>query len=1097
MKRTQISRLIAATLLLLALLATAACNQGDKPDETTPLPDTIETVGNTETPTEPETEAETIPTVSSVRFPASKLPDYAKYATASRIKEVLGSRKTLAFTDGGVKFYQNGELKAGGDGIVKKNADGTIKLDAAKLGALAGKSDLTATTPAAAAKALGMGVAVYDQKLVLFYEGNEPLHTYEDLYTYEAMHLYMTDAAESEIVNAFIDLPSRISNDINNTVFYTAPDLNLGIQTSVYYAQMGQSNGLTVGPALVAGEGQHSDNFTTVRVFNAQQTCIAQFLAFDASVTGGVQVAAAQVGDEVLIATAPFAAHDGAKGDIRVFDAFGLIRMTVSVRDVIPGPHTIVTGHFAEGVSDEVLLVASQTTNEKGELRYALISLSDGSVISEHTLDCSFALTEEKAGISVALSIRNGGEADSVILYFHSIQAVYEGNAQKADFKNAGIKLPADATGVSASNIPGQKYIVSLPAREGQEVLSFLTVYDENAAATELDVGFRENRFFSAYYTDGYNDDKYVSRGNFCHIRTDLSNNVMTKLGKAATDLGVDVAFDSSLYADYAFSATQQYVDALKHEYLFLEPCFTHRWNKISATGKLAYYKESATGIQKYVSVGKAGEYMDYNELGSAFYVGTYSDGILDLAKLRIYPLRSFLQGTAVAFRGEGANPEHLVGVSPVHEHEIDVAGSVGDYNPYMVEGFRAYLLERYESIEKINATFGTSFADRAAIDAPRDQGRGAWDAYKGEYFTEWAMYNRFIVSKRIMEAYREALLAGYPPESISAHQIPEGEAVAGFLGEANTRLTPIDIVLTCGTAYGGTRYGNLNRKTNFLVNAHNMGHSNITLGEYGSLYENGNQAYGQLKNLWSNGLRMVHHITFNDNQAKAEEEAIKMLMADNEPRPGYTGGTTGAVGVKQNGKQYSIVQIGAGANSDSTGLLKSIDASGKWEGTVYLVPFHTKQQSTAIEALNTPMEGTKNVFSTGELDAIKNADQVEITFTAKKSGDARAWVVIETYHKGCLVADSTATYELTETLTPYRYVLSNQLYESGLEVRITFCTEAGDGSMDSITVEDLYGTLQTEHAGFSYYHGNKAYRMSKPHEGGVTFDLLDRAMLN
>ena len=1097
MKRTQISRLIAATLLLLALLATAACNQGDKPDETTPLPDTIETVGNTETPTEPETEAETIPTVSSVRFPASKLPDYAKYATASRIKEVLGSRKTLAFTDGGVKFYQNGELKAGGDGIVKKNADGTIKLDAAKLGALAGKSDLTATTPAAAAKALGMGVAVYDQKLVLFYEGNEPLHTYEDLYTYEAMHLYMTDAPESEIVNAFIDLPSRISNDTSNTIFYTAPDLNLGIQTSVYYAQMGQSNGLTVGPALVAGEGQHSDNFTTVRVFNAQQTCIAQFLAFDASVTGGVQVAAAQVGDEVLIATAPFAAHDGAKGDIRVFDAFGLIRMTVSVRDVIPGPHTIVTGHFAEGVSDEVLLVASQTTNEKGELRYALISLSDGSVISEHTLDCSFALTEEKAGISVALSIRNGGEADSVILYFHSIQAVYEGNAQKADFKNAGIKLPADATGVSASNIPGQKYIVSLPAREGQEVLSFLTVYDENAAATELDVGFRENRFFSAYYTDGYNDDKYVSRGNFCHIRTDLSNNVMTKLGKAATDLGVDVAFDSSLYADYAFSATQQYVDALKHEYLFLEPCFTHRWNKISATGKLAYYKESATGIQKYVSVGKAGEYMDYNELGSAFYVGTYSDGILDLAKLRIYPLRSFLQGTAVAFRGEGANPEHLVGVSPVHEHEIDVAGSVGDYNPYMVEGFRAYLLERYESIEKINATFGTSFADRAAIDAPRDQGRGAWDAYKGEYFTEWAMYNRFIVSKRIMEAYREALLAGYPPESISAHQIPEGEAVAGFLGEANTRLTPIDIVLTCGTAYGGTRYGNLNRKTNFLVNAHNMGHSNITLGEYGSLYENGNQAYGQLKNLWSNGLRMVHHITFNDNQAKAEEEAIKMLMADNEPRPGYTGGTTGAVGVKQNGKQYSIVQIGAGANSDSTGLLKSIDASGKWEGTVYLVPFHTKQQSTAIEALNTPMEGTKNVFSTGELDAIKNADQVEITFTAKKSGDARAWVVIETYHKGCLVADSTATYELTETLTPYRYVLSNQLYESGLEVRITFCTEAGDGSMDSITVEDLYGTLQTEHAGFSYYHGNKAYRMSKPHEGGVTFDLLDRAMLN
>lgn len=1095
MKRIQLIRLLAAALLLLALLATAACNQGDKPDETTPLPDTIETVGGTEALTEPDTETEA-PTVSSVKFPASKLPDYAKYATANRIKEVLGSRKTLAVTAGGTKYYQNGELKAGGDGIVTKHPDGTITLDAAKLGTLAGKADLTAATPAEAAKALGMGVAVYDHKLVLFFEGEEPLHTYDDLYTYEAMHLYMTNAPEEEIINAFIDLPSRISNDVNNSIFYTAPDLNLGIQTSVYYAQMGQMNGLSVGPALVAGEGKHPDNFTTVRIYNDRQTCITQFLAFDPSVKGGVQVAAAKVGDEVLIATAPFAAHDGSDGDIRVFDAFGLIRMTVNVRDVIPGPHYIVTGHFAEGVSDEVLLVASQTTNDKGELRYAILSLSDGSVISEHTLDCSFALTEAKAGVDVALSVRNSGEADSVILYFHSAQAVYEGNAQKADFKTAGIRLPADATGVSASNVPGQKYIVALPAREGQEVLSFLTVYDENATATELDVGFRENRFFSAYYTDGYNDDKYVSRGNFCHIRTDLSNNVISKLGKASDNAGVDTAFDSSLYADYTFSATRQYVNALKNEYLFLEPCFTHRWNKIPATGKLASYVDPITGLQKYVSVGKAGEYMDYNEIGSSFYVGTYADGILDLAKLRVYPLRSFLQGTAVAFRGDGANPEHLVGVSPVHEHEIDVAGSVGDYNPYMLEGFRGYMLERYESVEKINATFGTSFADRASIDAPRDSGRGDWDAYSGAYFAEWTLYNRAIVSKRIMEAYREALLAGYPPEAISAHQIPEGEAVAGFLGEAHTRLTPIDVVLTCGTAYGGTRYGNLTRKNNLVYNAHMMGHSNISLGEYGSLYENPKSAYNQLKNLWSNGLRMVHHITFNDNQAKAEEEAIKMLMADNEPRPGYTGGTTNSVGVTQNGKQYNIIQIGGGADSESTGLLKSIDSTGKWEGTVYLVPFHTQMNASAIESLNTPVQGTQNQFTTGELTTIKNSDQVEITFAAAKNSDARARVEIATYYKGCLVGDSTVTYELTDTLTPYRYVLSNQLYGSGLEVKVTFHTEAGDGSMDSIKVESLCGTLQTETCAFSYYDGSSAYRTNLPHQGGVTFDLLCREML-
>ena len=92
---------------------------------------------------------------------------------------------------------------------------------------------------------------------------------------------------------------------------------------------------------------------------------------------------------------------------------------------------------------------------------------------------------------------------------------------------------------------------------------------------------------------------------------------------------------------------------------------------------------------------------------------------------------------------------------------------------------------------------------------------------------------------------------------------------------------------------------------------------------------------------------------------------------------------------------------------------------------------------------------------------------------------------------------NSTTIYELTNTLSSYRYVLSNQLYDSDLEVRITFHTEAEDGSMDSITVENLYGTLQTEHAGFTYYSGSKAYKLSKAHVGGVTFDILDREMMN
>ena len=80
------------------------------------------------------------------------------------------------------------------------------------------------------------------------------------------------------------------------------------------------------------------------------------------------------------------------------------------------------------------------------------------------------------------------------------------------------------------------------------------------------------------------------------------------------------------------------------------------------------------------------------------------------------------------------------------------------------------------------------------------------------------------------MEAYREALLAGYPPEAISAHSIPEAEAVAGFLGQTNTQITPIDVVLTCETAYGGTCCGVFPANNNLAYNAQLMGHHNITL---------------------------------------------------------------------------------------------------------------------------------------------------------------------------------------------------------------------------------------------------------------------------
>ena len=1118
-KRTSIRILLLTFLVLLVALAFFACRktqpsgEGTDAQESATLPQEIETVTEavTQRDTEPDTEPPeevTEPGYQAQVYTPAATPDYVNYITATRISQVLSGCDALVIAKGsdGMKLYRNTELKEAGSDLVVSSDIG-LTVDIATVAALYGvETDKTGyVLPVEAASLVGRHVLVYDRKLVMFYTGSDVLDVYDDMYTLEAMYLYLTGADETEILNAFIDLPDLVSNGTCNAVFYTAPDLNLGIQSSVYYTQMGATPGVDVGPRLVAGEGKYMGdgkknlaNHTVVRVFNEQQALTAQFLAFDISVEGGVQVAAAAVGGETLIATAPFVAYDGPDGDVRIFDVFGTLRMDITLRNVMTGPYTIVTGHFVAGKADEVLLVTAQALDADGRLPYALIDLSDGSVITMSTLDCAFGLSDaEGATREVQLSVRHAtdGTTDSLILYFPAVQAVYEGNPQQASFKNAGITVPEIATGVYASSNVGEKYIITVGETEEEENRSFLVVYDyDGNNGGLLDVGFRENVFYTARYWND-NDDTYVSTGSFMHIRCDLSNGVMGQLNSASTVEAIDNVFDNACYADYAFGGLSGYIDRYRQNHLFLEPCFTHRWNKISGTTNLKNYEDPDTGEKTYVSIGKSGEYSDYLELGSSFYIGTYADGILDLAKLRLYPLRSFLQAMAVEFRGENGNPEHLVGMSPVHEHEIDVAGTVGDYNVYMIRGFQIYMMEQYGSVQNINQLFGTDFSDEYEIDPPREMDRGEWDAYKGDYFEQWVLYNRYIVSKRIMEAYREALLAGYPPESISAHQIPEGDAVAGFLGEANTRISPIDVVTTCGTAYGGTRYGTFySSNQNFIGFANTAGQWNISIGEYCALQDSATGAFAQLKYLWEHGVRMIHQITFTDTQSAAEQGAIEMLAEMNQPRPGYTGGTTGSVSVLQNGKNYTIVQMGEGADSKDQGLLKSVTADGKWEGTVYLVPFHAYVNVTALEALQQPMEGTTNTWSTGTLgNFLKNSDIVELTMKASYSGQGRAYVRFSLYNQGIEMAASVVEYELTDTLTPYRYVVSNQLYMTDAEVRMTIYTEDGDKA--DIQITDLKGTLQQDAVGIKYFEGIRGYLNARSHRGGVTFDLIDRDM--
>lgn len=1057
----------------------------------------------TDTNVEPDTEHETEPGVWAEMYPEADLPDYSVFTITQRIHELLSGHQALVMGVDVANCIWQEEVGLYGSELVMVDEDGQLLVDADFVSGVydAYASGLTGMCSVkAVAATLGKQVLIYDRKLVVFSDGTADMDLYRDMYALEGMYLYLTEPSEEDIRNAFIDLPDRISNGKNNAVYYTAPDLNLGIQTSVYFAQLGAVDGVPVGPCLVVGEGyalsdkSSETNHTVVRVLNQQQTVTAQFLAFDPSVTGGVQVAAAEVGNRTLIATAAFVAHDGKNGDIRVFDTFGTLYMEIYLSSVMQGPYTILTGHFAADVEDEVLLVMSRTPDAEGKLDMALISLSDGSVISRSALDLSFAQAED-GSCEIGTSVRSGqsGSTDRVILFLKSVHAVYEGDPQNSNFENAGISLPDNATGVYASAHAGERYIVTFPEIEGEEDRSFVIPYTADGQQQSLlDVAFHENVFYSARYTED-NDDKYVSLASVYHIRCDLYSGVMNKLGNAWTSDAVDAVFANATYADYAFNPAI-YVQNYQKEHMFIESCFTHRWNKIAGTARLQTYTDPYTGSHDYISIGKDGEASEYLELDSSFYIGTYADGIIDLAKLRIYPLRSFLRTMVVEFRGENGIPEHLAGVSPVHEQEINVPGSVGDYNVYMIEGFRGYLLEQYGSLEQINETLGTSFATVEEIDPPRGQGRGDWDMYEGDYFTQWTLYNRYIVNKRIMEAYREALIAGYPPESITAHSIPEGDAVSGFLGEADTRLSPIDVVLTCGTGYGGTRYGYIaNDTNNWIVVANRSGQWGISIGEYASLSEDGATAFNQLKYLWNHGVRLIHQITFNDAQAAAEAEAVQMLAEQNRPRPGYTGGTTSSVGVSANGKTYNIIQIGDGDGMNGQGLLKSVNADGTWEGTVYVVPFHAHVNIKTLDALNTPMEGCTNLYSTGKLGSfIKNSDVVEITMKAAYTGAGSAFVRFSMYNAGCEMPASVVEYQLDGTLTPYRYVLSNQLAMTDAEVRVEFYTTDGGSELD-LRIEDMLGTLQQDAVGIKFLEKRRPYKSSEPHVGGVTFDLIDR----
>ncbi len=979
------------------------------------------------------------------------------------IAQIFGGEYNCEVTDGTLKAtFTIGENTAVCEGETAKiTVDGETCETEVKVSNRIDYTDVHLMNVKDIAKLTGLNVYYTDSGIICFSAGQafDSLRGYYVLE--EAAKLFLEDDKKEEFKNnMFVDIPNIIKLTENNVAAYSYPSLDLNANVTAYALQ-GVKPEVGLGPAIVAGQGDNKDNYTVVRVFDIYQTCHTQFNAYPATVRGGVRVAAAVVDDGVNILTAPFS--DATVKELRVYDANGAYKF--SVKPTGSAPYAIAAGAFTG--SDDLFAVVP--TKNDGETKIELFSAKDGSKAAD--------ITVAAAGkINVLAADRVSAGVEGLIISYENAAYEYK------DGKLSQIKLDGEYNGVYASAFGG--YAASSDATDEYKAFSTITEV-KDGVTTVINAGKKENIFVS---TKAQSSTEYIKKGFFWHTRVEYPAPVMNRLKDGGT-----TAIRTDDISLFKLSAGGDERQRYRIQYNMWEPCSTHRWGKTAQMGYLINYIDPDTGAYAYATLTRNGERSDYLELGAAFYNATYAPNVPALDRLNFWTRRTYMQSLATLYR---AAPEYTVAVSPVHEHEIDSGErSVGDYNPAMISSFADWLQDMFGTIDNVNKKYGTEFKTFEEIDPPRHAKRGDWDKYpsknkRNEYFTVWSLYNRYIVSRHVIQSYREAILAGFPPELIKAHQIPEGDAVAGLLGEADTRISPVDAVLADGTGYGGTRYGVWYKDNNsFFALADRSGHNNITLGEYSAMSTNKKDAYNQLKYMFNNGIVFTHVMQWAGNIAngetmdKNEQYAIDKLQENEEPRSASSGGT-GDICAYVNGETaFNIVEIGS--KPESAGLLKSVNADGGFDGTVYLQPFHAFVGAVDVASdVKASGKGTLSYEMKGKVDADGNevagfnyGDTAELRIKAAPTGK-RGTITVKIMHEGYEMPVATYKFTVTGDAAEYRYVFKNQVY-------LADCTVVVEYSRVDIT--DLDATLIYEMTARKYF----GELSPKAHEGGVSFDIM------
>ena len=164
-------------------------------------------------------------------------------------------------------------------------------------------------------------------------------------------------------------------------------------------------------------------------------------------------------------------------------------------------------------------------------------------------------------------------------------------------------------------------------------------------------------------------------------------------------------------------------------------------------------------------------------------------------------------------------------------------------------------------------------------------------------------------------------------------------------------------------------------------------GFDNMLIGEYASLNASPHHALQQLLYLRNHGVSTLHVMWWPSNLDKgfnqAQETALHTMISEHDmPRQGLAGGIREIRPWKGKNKSYDIASLGT--TGRHTGLIKSINQDGSFEGTVYTVPFHSHVD---INVLN--QKETLSISDSGSeiatIETTRPGSLIEVNFMVKE----------------------------------------------------------------------------------------------------------------